>query len=724
MIRPYKDILIILGFVLAITLPFSNKAFHIDDSAWLAVAKDILHNPYQPFHGRASLIDEDLQVFEHLKKTPRSFERLSHPPLFPYFLALIIYLTHSVDERSLHIAFLFFVGLAAAAAYLLAKRFTKHPLFASLLFIATPMFMISAHGLMNDIAMLAFFLMAILAYMKGVDERAAAPLVLSGLFLALAILTRYIAFALIPLLLAYALLRQKKLSWPALLPIIISLIIYGLWEVSNVINYGGMHLPASSKFATAFFASTNFTISRIGENLVADLAALGGVTITPVAILWLHITGRRLRMAVIPGLFVLLFCLVKGFQNYWIFVTYTTAQILLLLFFLVAAISIAMDIFTSGIASIAALLSRKCLTERERHIDEIFLSLWFGGMLLAAVIILPFAATRYLLPLLWPMIILWVRHMEKTIEKWTPRFRQFCVGTVAVTVMTSYVLAYADYKYAGVYRRFAASVGERYRTAGHQLWFVGGDWGLRFYMERENCNYLWSRGVMPRAGDVIIWPAEAMLREVPAALLPSIRQIAVEVYQSQNPIRVMNRKANAGLYSNGQGALPYSFSRAPLEEFVILSVKAPSFFLSNLGTATKEIANHEPVTLSLVAINGDARPAISEYPPGKITYQLVVPPNTRLSFAVALDPTMYQPHLGDGVRFEVAITYEGEEKTLFSKYIDPKSRTGDRKWHTEQVDLSAYGGKEILLTLVTLPGPADNADNDWAYWGDLDLLSN
>ena len=93
-----------------------------------------------------------------------------------------------------------------------------------------------------------------------------------------------------------------------------------------------------------------------------------------------------------------------------------------------------------------------------------------------------------------------------------------------------------------------------------------------------------------------------------------------------------------------------------------------------------------------------------------------------MSFGIALNPEVWSAGKGVGVIFEILVKDGKEERKLFSKYIYPKNKIEDRKWHDERIDLSEYEGKEVLLTLVTSPGPSKNTEYDWAGWGNLRLI--
>ena len=185
--------------------------------------------------------------------------------------------------------------------------------------------------------------------------------------------------------------------------------------------------------------------------------------------------------------------------------------------------------------------------------------------------------------------------------------------------------------------------------------------------------------------------------------------------------------------SSGFEKMPRDFVLPDLSRAIVfkrkatgLSVKAPHFFLRNLKNAIIEKPKVKYVTIapSIFAINSSTRVVLFQHPQSKITYKLTIPENSSLTFGIALNPEVWSADKGDGVIFEILIKDGKEERKLFSKYIDPKNKIEDRKWHNEVVDLSKYGGKEVNLSFVTTPGPNNNTNFDWAGWGDPELIPN
>ncbi len=126
------------------------------------------------------------------------------------------------------------------------------------------------------------------------------------------------------------------------------------------------------------------------------------------------------------------------------------------------------------------------------------------------------------------------------------------------------------------------------------------------------------------------------------------------------------------------------------------------------------------VMRNLFKIGGRGREMLYQHPPSSIDYSLpVTEEDSSLRFAPGLEPSVWDPTRGDGVRFEIRVGENGKESLLYSKYIDPKNNPGDRSWCEAELDLSAFQGKFITLKFITVPGPRGNSDSDWAGWGDL-----
>ncbi|MFQ5353410.1 MAG: sulfatase-like hydrolase/transferase [Thermodesulfobacteriota bacterium] len=79
---------------------------------------------------------------------------------------------------------------------------------------------------------------------------------------------------------------------------------------------------------------------------------------------------------------------------------------------------------------------------------------------------------------------------------------------------------------------------------------------------------------------------------------------------------------------------------------------------------------------------------------------------------------------GDGVEFELLLRVDNEYKTLFKRYIDPKSIETDRRWFDESLDLSAFKGKAVEVLFKTSAGPRNDPEFDWSGWSSPVIKNN
>jgi len=152
-------------------------------------------------------------------------------------------------------------------------------------------------------------------------------------------------------------------------------------------------------------------------------------------------------------------------------------------------------------------------------------------------------------------------------------------------------------------------------------------------------------------------------------------------------------------------------------------------FSGQLATADIEAPGAEYIQNDYFTIDGQQRRVLYMHPDSKAHYVVSLPDadssyarrKVQLVFDVATLPSSWEQP-GDGVAFNVQVTTEKGIKQLFSTYIDPKSNQADQHWQSHTVDLSAYAGQTVSLTLETGSGPAGNNQFDWAGWGEPRLV--
>jgi Glycosyltransferase family 87 len=129
------------------------------------------------------------------------------------------------------------------------------------------------------------------------------------------------------------------------------------------------------------------------------------------------------------------------------------------------------------------------------------------------------------------------------------------------------------------------------------------------------------------------------------------------------------------------------------------------------------------VGISSFTIRGDRRTVLYVHPPSEVRYRLTPPPGAVLRCGIALHPATWAAGKGDGVAFEVRVAEQGVERTLFSRYVDPKRNPADRRWQEIGVDLATFAGREITLIFATTGGPAGDLDFDAAGFSDPTIAS-
>jgi hypothetical protein len=214
---------LVLGLVLLIRLPFLNQAIQGDDHIYLAEASHALIDPLHPDNTKYVFQGEEVD----LRGQP-------HPPLDGWVLAGLIAVFGGVKEIPFHAAYMVFSLVAAGAMWSLARRFSPQPLWAALLFVAVPAFVVNGNSLETDLPFLAFWMAAMALFV-------ATP-TLSAICMALAALTAYQAVLLTPILAVYVWLfhRRSRTRWLILL---VPPLTVGAWQLFERLSTGA--LPAA-----------------------------------------------------------------------------------------------------------------------------------------------------------------------------------------------------------------------------------------------------------------------------------------------------------------------------------------------------------------------------------------------------------------------------------------------------------------------------------------------
>jgi len=392
-------------------------------------------------------------------------------------MMLVSHLIHGFKEPALHVAFLLFPLVLACAMFALGRRYTGHPLLASLTLMFLPAVFVLSHTLMTDIPQLALWMASIALFIHGTEFRKTGLVAAGAFTAALACFVSYAAFCLIPLLVVFAISRKHYRGLFVIF--IVAGGILGAWLAVSCLHYG--RLPPADLLNSYFAVKRVLSPVLLLQKLTYVVLAIGGVTIFPLGLL---AAGRKLAIAV---------SLLLAAPAMWICgaLQYSPAEKLMFVFF-----------FCAGLSAIGAIIG-DFNSGQER---ELLLGAWFIGMLLFAATFYMTGSARYVFAAMPPFVVLFYRRLERL---WDPQ-KVLWIGGINLVfgALLAIVLAAADYQFAGIYRDFASSFDKTYSAARRQTWFAG-EWGVRAYLERSGAQELGRRDARPRKGDFLVIPTLA-----------------------------------------------------------------------------------------------------------------------------------------------------------------------------------------------------------------------
>jgi hypothetical protein len=378
-----RQLIIVALVVLALRLPFLYQALQGDDILYLTEAAHAQIEPLHPKHTEYVFMGRDIDM-----------RGQSHPPFNAWFLALLLAANKDVSEIPFHAAYILFSLLAAFSALILARRFSPHPMLATLLFLATPAFVINGTSLESDIPFVALWLLATALYVTAVDLASTPLLLASCCAMALAALTAYQSILLVPILLLYG-WKWRPARAVALTPLAIVL----AWNIFERFSTGALPAGVLANYMTTY------GFQALAQKLKSAVALTGHLA-------WLVFPALSL-----PSLITLPFAIGAAFYDlnplFW------------------GSIAIGVGI----------------LVECARRWRD-FLAQWVLIFFAGALIIFFAGSARYLLPIALPIAIL-------ATQRAGPRLLQI---SLACGFVLSLTLAAVNYQHWDGYRQFARAL--------------------------------------------------------------------------------------------------------------------------------------------------------------------------------------------------------------------------------------------------------------------------
>lgn len=549
--------------VLACLLPFVNKAFFIDDTLFLRAAEQIQKHPLD-FYGFR------INWFDYTTPMTEAFE---NPPLTCYYIAFAASLV-GWSELALHLAFLLPALAAAWGTFELAKMYCRRPVVATVIAVSTPAFLVSATSVMCDVMLVTLWVWSVVLFEKGLrweprldnlDQPRRLPnlrdrfyrdcfLLSSGCVAGLAVLTKFPALSLSPLLAAYGLARTRKVGRWLLAPIVP--ILFALsYELVTRKLYGQGLLLGAAHYASKFRGDAH---EALWEKLVVGLGFAGGCFLP--ALLYMPMVWSR--RVVLAGVCAIGACLlvVPRMSAFARFLWSQDGSFKWLPFLYVAVLVVGgAQVLALGVAGLW----------RQRNAVSGLLLLWIGGVFVFATAVNWTINARSLLPAIPALGILIARQLDRA----GPAAREggFDSGLWPAfpAVVISVILAGADCNLANTYRTAAQNLFAKYHRPGATVWFAG-HWGFQYYLEGQGAKALETRSPRLNAGDVIIYPYDStgltFFSSDQVRLLENLDRPA------NSFCATMNYSKGAGYYASVNGPLPFSLGPVAPEHFSVFEV--------------------------------------------------------------------------------------------------------------------------------------------------------
>jgi 4-amino-4-deoxy-L-arabinose transferase-like glycosyltransferase len=534
--------LLLVSATVICLLPFSGRAFHIDDTLFIRAAQQIAKHPLDPY---------GFQINWDGVLTSMS-EVTQNPPLSSYYAALVASL-FGWSERALHCGFLVVAIALVLGTYRLAMRFTRAPMLAALVTLLCPGVLVSASSVMCDTMMLALWLWAVILWMEGIERNRAVFLALSSLLIAACALTKYFGVSLIPLLLVYTLMRRRLRAALWLLVPVAILAGYQQWTAglySHGLLFGTADFAATQRAATS---GSPLAVGIVGLSFAGGCALFG--------LLYAPLLWSRKSIAVAALLSAIASAsIVYGGLSLGLRIGGPEAERSHVL------TGIELALFIAGGVSLLALAIRSIW--KERLAGPVLLSLWVLGTFLFAAFVNYTVNARSVYPLIPAAAVLLIRRLDDANILSEGRTRSAVAILMVISGAFSIWVAAGDAALANSARQAAAlSVS---KANGATVWFEG-HWGFQYYMEALGARELDFSNLELKPGDFVVIPSNNIqIRSVPPQIVAGRDTFEVPL---NDWVTTVSWQLGAGFYASYWGPIPFAVGRVPRESYMIFRIR-------------------------------------------------------------------------------------------------------------------------------------------------------
>jgi hypothetical protein len=551
--RPVRSLAVLAAATMACLLPWINKAFCIDDPLFLWAAAQIQAHPLD-FYGFDVNWYSIRQPFHDVMK---------NPPLASYYIAGTAAL-FGWSEPALHAAFLLPALGAIWGTWYLARSLCESPVWASLIALTTPAFLVSSSNVMCDTTMLCLWTWSIGLWLDGIKSNRGRRLAVASLLMGVAAMTKYFAITLIPLLGVYAVLQRRKPTWQLcwLLIPVAALATYQFWTWRQ---YGRGLLGDAANYAWRIEAAPGpgqvFAEETVSSKILVALSFAGGSYVTLLFYAsWLW-SKQSLALVVLLGL-------ATSVCAGWSFSTpYLNALHRAVPFEMGSALQFGLLV----VVGVFLLWLTLADLARSQSADAFLLTLWVFGTFAFAGFVNWTCNVRSLLPIAPALGILVVRRLEQGFPS-SVRGISWCWALVPAAAV-SLVVGWADFCLANSARTAAARIATLLKSEAGPLWFQG-HWGFQYYMHAQGGRAVDVRDPGSLPGEIMIVPSNNT--DVIYYDSEFFNRLQELEFPACPWLATLQARVGAGFYSGIWGPMPFVFGPTPMEKYSIWRLKLDS----------------------------------------------------------------------------------------------------------------------------------------------------
>jgi 4-amino-4-deoxy-L-arabinose transferase-like glycosyltransferase len=539
-----RTLVALVGATVLCLLLFIDKAFHVDDVLFLHVAEQITRSA------------GDFYGFEiNWRDTVEPIHGFTmNPPLTGYYLAAAGFL-FGRSEIALHLAFLLPAVLLVLGGAKLARACGASAGWTGAMMLATPAFLVSATSVMSDVLLASLYVWAVVLWVQGVDE-GHAGCVIAAAFLALAaVMTRYFAVSLIPLLAAYAIVKRGGLGWSLLLLLlpVLGLVAYDQYTTQR---YGEPLFWNALGFPRHAHEASGETLPL---RLLSGLTFLGGGVLIAAFLIPVTATRRSgfvwLLAFLLVSVVIVFFPKTAGYESGGEGAWLRAVQF---------ALFVCSGVMLLGTTWIMAV--------RRKDAKALLLALWIFGTFGFCTVVNWTVNVRSFLPALPALCVV----LTMGTARWHSHRNRALCAALLIAGMSSLAVAASDYRWANSARRVARELC-RDTQDGDAVRRFSGHWGFQYYMERGGARAIDYRRDTFRMGDRIVVPEmNTGVFPFPPENLRLLRRVVIYPwlnFGTSASLQLMNERQGVGFYTSVWGPLPFAITPRTAQGYHVFELR-------------------------------------------------------------------------------------------------------------------------------------------------------